>query len=304
VTDVLYITGMNRSGSTAFERFLAAHDGTVAAGEVSNLWLWGVDERLCSCGEPLDRCPFWGSVRSSAFGESGVPDEVAASAIRRYANRTRLVPLIHHPPRGMRDGLALVRSHLQRLYDAIAGAAQGRLVVDSSKYPTYAHLLSVTPGVRTAFVHLVRDSRAVAFSFGRRRARPEIHWTHMEMTTAPPAKAAAVWDVRFAASLALRRYAPTVQLRYEDFVADPSASAAHVRALLEGAGMTTLGPRREDADPRWYHSAQGNPVRFEKHFSIRADEEWRSAMSARNKLVVSALTAPFLALHRFGIGFA
>jgi hypothetical protein len=298
----LYITGMNRSGSTALERLLTAHEGMAAAGEVSNLWLWGVDDRLCSCGVPVSGCEFWTRVRASAFGATGVPHFAAAAIVRRYANRARLVPLLHHPTTRVRSDLATVAPDLRRLYDALDEAADGRVVIDSSKYPAYGHLL-VTAGVRAAFVHLVRDSRAVAHSFTRRRTRPEIHWKQVQMTTASPAKSAIAWDVRFAASAALRRSAPFVQLRYEDFAADPGAAAARIDRLLHDAGMPGLGPRGDDADPRFYHSVQGNPMRFDKPFRIRVDDEWRTTMRWPDKAIVTALTAPFLTVHHLRAGF-
>jgi hypothetical protein len=272
------------------------------AGEVAIPWLRGLDERLCSCGEPIDRCEFWTRVRTDAFGAAGSLDERATAVVRRYANRARSIPLLHRPTRRVRADVETVAPALRRLYDALGHAAGGRLVIDSSKYPGYGHLLTVA-GVHAVFVHLVRDSRAVAYSFTRPRPRPEIHWKRVEMTTRAPFKSAVVWDIRFAASAALRPYAPFVQLRYEDFVADPEAAAGRVDRALRDAGMQRLGRRNDDADLRYYHSVQGNPMRFEKPFRLRLDEEWRTAMRRSQKLVVGALTAPFLALHRARVGF-
>ncbi len=48
----------------------------------------------------------------------------------------------------------------------------GLVIIDSSKYATDCLLLSQPPGVRVHAIHLVRDSRAVAYSWQRRKPRP------------------------------------------------------------------------------------------------------------------------------------
>src|SRR5207249_8624923 len=107
--------------------------------------------------------------------------------------RIRYLPMIHHRflrTRSFRTGFDESRELLGRLYDGIANAAPGRLIVDSSKVPSSAHLLSTLPRVRAAYVHLVRDSRAVAYSQQRERVRPDIHWTRETMNRLPPFKSA------------------------------------------------------------------------------------------------------------------
>ena len=58
-----------------------------------------------------------------------------------------------------------------------------------------------------------------------------------------------------------------------------------------------------DADPDWYHSVHGNPMRFDGAFTIRPDVEWHDAMPATTKTLVTLLTQPFLSMHRLGVGF-
>ena len=87
MTDVLFIMGSGRSGSSALERFLAAHDGTVTVGEARAVWGRPFDERLCTCRVPVNACPFWSEVRRAIFGSLDEPDTSGAAAlmsIRRY----------------------------------------------------------------------------------------------------------------------------------------------------------------------------------------------------------------------------
>src|SRR4028119_1802817 len=56
---------------------------------------------------------------------------------------------------------------LERLYRAIQRVSGAGVIVDSSKRFSYAVLLSLLPFGDLRVVHLVRDSRAVAYSWAR-----------------------------------------------------------------------------------------------------------------------------------------
>ena len=114
-------------------------------------------------------------------------------------------------------------------------------IVDSSKDSTYALLLSTIEGLEVEIVHLVRDSRAVAFSWQRRRRRPEIVDREEYMPVIRPAGAAAGWSARNVSAEALRSFSSRyVRLRYEDLTADPDS------ALVGGARR----PRGRDRGER------------------------------------------------------
>src|ERR1051325_3979583 len=94
MVDVLFILGMGRSGSTALERLLAAHDGTVAIGEARSIWTRGFDdERLCSCRTPIAECTFWQSVRKNMNGD---PDPSTVEALTHHVDRMQFVPMMHY----------------------------------------------------------------------------------------------------------------------------------------------------------------------------------------------------------------
>ena len=291
MVDVLYILGTQRSGSTAFERFLVSHEGTVGIGEARSLWSQRSDRtRPCSCGRTVAECPFWTRVRIDAFGPSGDLDGETLRAVRQHVDRPQYVPMMHHPilrtPRFKRL-FPIAQDVVRRFYEAIARAAPGRVVIDSTKVPWYGHLLMTIPGVRVAFVHLVRDSRAVAFS--AQRARGDA-----------PLRTALAWDMKFvlAAVLPLYAKARVMHLRYEDFARNPVRSAVRVQELLDRSGMPLLGPRHDDVDREWYHVGVGNRMRYTPDFVIQPDEEWHSSFPVHHKALVGAVTLPFLAWRR------
>src|SRR4051794_6483600 len=174
---VLYIAGFPRSGSTLLERILGSEADFFSCGEVRRIWERGfLANELCSCGEPFLSCPFWTEVIDRAFGGPAEVDvQGMAAAIDGAQNRSARWALVARRSlrrAGTRRGL--FDQVLPTLYRAIADVSGRATLVDSSKDSTYGLILATTPAIDVEVIHLVRDSRAVAYSWQRRRRRPEI----------------------------------------------------------------------------------------------------------------------------------
>ncbi|MFV2019064.1 sulfotransferase family protein [Micromonospora sp. LOL_023] len=331
---VLYLAGSGRSGSTLITTILGQLDGCFAAGELRYLWQRGVlDNRPCGCGEPFDACPVWQAVladlsaagppaaaavdpstpaagRSAPTPGSCAPD--AAGIARRLRSRLRMrdLPALLRRAAGGRRAVAEHPDDLMiaGLYPAIARqAAHARIgdgpvvVVDSSKLPPYGALLRDLPGIDLRVLHLVRDPRATAFSWRRRRGLDGAD--DQKMMSRPPVwKAALLWRVWNAATSRLfesagpERY---LRIRYEDVVAEPAVQLRRIAAFagLDPAGLPLDPEGRVTLAPT--HSVAGNPGRHRTGaVAITDDAEWLQALSTRSYAVATAVTMP-LSL-RFG----
>ena len=310
MTTILYIAGTGRSGSTVLASVLGEVDGVFAAGEVRYLWQRGLLEgRLCGCGLPVRECPVWTGILKVAAERGASPRPEAMAALLRRAGRMRHLPgaligrrLLRRPASGSAE-LRGARGALGNLYAAIAEVTGSRVVLDSSKLPSYANLLRDTPGVDLRVVHLVRDPRGAAYSWASRKALADgAQQSHMEQIG--PLKSTLLWDVWNVAAASLlgggdSRY---LRLRYEDFVADPPAA---VRRILSSVGMdgTALPFDSEGGVTlRPNHSVAGNPDRL-RHgpIQLRADLRWRTSLPARSRRLVSALAAPLLPAFGYSI---
>ena len=302
---VLYIGGFGRSGSTLLERVLGQVPGTVAVGEMVHLLERGlVGDQDCGCGLPFHDCPFWSDVGAKAFGGW---DRVAGPdwmLLKRRVDRNRYVPLMIapiFPP--YRRLLALYTERLGRLYEAIAEVSGAEVIVDSSKHASTAFLLRRVHSVRLNVLHLVRDSRGVAYSWTKEVTRPEIHNTVALMPRFHPASAATHWfgyNVLF--ELLGLVGTPVRTLRYEDFLAAPVAETT--RAIA--ATGRTLGPddlaflSDRHVDLLTDHSVAGNPMRFRTgRIELRFDDAWRNKLSRYHRFTVTTITAPLLARYHY-----
>jgi hypothetical protein len=260
----------------------------------------GEGER-CGCGTVFAQCPFWQQAGKEAFGGWDEVETGRVAALRARVDRNRFIPRLASWPAGGKPDPALAEyvSYYARLYAAAAEVSGARLVIDSSKHPSLAHCLRQQGVVDLRVLHLVRDSRAVAYSWGRAVRRPDTD-RESYMTRYSPAVAAAQWNGQNAA-FHLLRGVPVMRLRYEDVVSAPEAAVrriAEFSGLPTPGGVTFLGPGWAELEPG--HSVSGNPMRFATgKITIRRDERWRTDLPPGPRREVTALTFPLLAAYGY-----
>ncbi|HYC54828.1 MAG TPA: sulfotransferase [Candidatus Binatia bacterium] len=301
---ILYVAGIGRNGGTILDRILGHVPGFVSTGELRFIWLKGVlRNELCNCGEPFRNCWFWKLVAERAFG--GMTPEDAR----------RLLELSEHLDRSRYAAQWLWRSHvepfaaraityaiaLRSLHDAIASVSDARVVVNSSKFAGYGFALIASRAAPVYVLHLIRDSRATAYSWSKKILKPEVQGEDAYMRQYRSASAAMQWNYRNATAELLRlRAAGYRRVRYEDFAAQP---AAVVTDIVEWLGEPSPGEPFVDAhtvELGETHTQSGNPSRFRSgRIDIVPDEEWRERMPLPNRALVTGLTAPWLARYGY-----
>jgi Sulfotransferase family len=306
---VIYLGGLGRSGTTLIERLLAELPGACSVGEIVHMWQRGVAEQeRCGCGEPFGQCPFWAQVGQAAFGGWGQLDVSRVSELRGAVDRSRHIPRLAGAtlPVGLRRDLDEYTGYYLRLYTAIGQVSGCPVVVDSSKHPSLAFCLRSRPELDLRVIHVVRDSRAVAYSWTKQVARPDSAAPTF-MATYSPAAAAGQWNAQNGAvQLLARRGVATLRVRYEDLVAAPEET---LTSMARFAGLPVGPPDLrflgQEAGARFArlragHSASGNPMRFTTgEIAIRPDESWRTQMPAAQRRAVTALTLPLLAHYGY-----
>ena len=277
---LIYVVGYGRSGSTVFERALAATIGGFRLGEMRHLWERGfLNGELCECGAPVPRCSFWAAVRER-LGLLDDPRELLR--LKDRVDRIRYIPFLNGSlpmPSTYRRRWQTWGRVIRGVYEAIAEVSRNRILLDSSKDPSYAYLLRSLFGPRVVFVHLVRRLPAVAHSWSRPKPRPEIHWTDALMPRYPLLRAASEWTVMnlLAAQLGNRNARGGVMVRYEDLLDNPRGTVLAVAARIGLPARSYVWHDRRTFDCGPGHTVSGNPVRFEPPVvTIRLDECWKS----------------------------
>jgi Sulfotransferase domain len=303
---VLYVAGVGRSGSTLLESLLGSLPGWIGVGETMHLPERGLrDDQRCGCGEVFSQCAFWGAVGGRAFGGWSSVDVDRWLELAGRVDRNRNLPLLLRPTMSKRF-LDEHRELVDRCGSVVVAAAReaaADVVVESSKHPSFGLVLGAHPELDVRVVHVVRDSRGVAYSWTKKIRRPEITDRVEYMPTYAPARIAGRWFAWNGAltAMASRTRRPTLRVRYEDFVRSPHSV---LRTIAEFAGrgvadeaigaLLTAGPNRGQ------HSVAGNPLRFaEGPVELRVDDQWRRDLPARQRRIVTTLTAPLLRLYGY-----
>jgi len=229
VVKVVAISGSGRSGSTLLGLILSQPEGVFNLGQTRDLWsAWSVDAP-CSCGHSLKCCPVYGELVPDVLTAAGFADARAArkaqSAFRKEAERAtdwsdtatrRSLAGKHHRFLTM----------LELLLQGIATRTGANRFVDSSKSPEMALAFDLTAGVELCVINLLRDPRAVACSWFRKKAGHYSVWKSMR-TWAARQRRLSGWSTALPGRF--------MQLRYEDF------SAAPCTVLSKVATFTGLG---------------------------------------------------------------
>jgi len=169
----------------------------------------------------------------------------------------------HHMGRPLKkvDTLAYLQTH-EELYRRILKKSKAQLVVDSTKNRDRVQLLAKSKHLKPTIIHLVRDGRAVTWSYMKKykKGLPSmLRWVTSNIR---------VEIVRRRTKL---KY---IFVRYEDLATQPEQTIKHiVNSLGFDFEPGMLNFRKGE-----HHQAGGNRMRFSKTSEIRPDTAWRTAM--------------------------
>jgi hypothetical protein len=298
---VLFIAGNGRSGSTILDVVLGQLDDFFAVGELRRIWDRGlIENRPCGCGKPFRQCATWGAILEEAFGSA---EDVAPKLIashRDMLTQTKHLPamLLGTPSPLRKREIKSFVAILDKLYRAIQTVTGARVIVDSSKWPMYAYMLDQTKCVDLHILHLVRDPRAVAFSWGRER----IFEGERTLPTQGALKSTFYWAswnpaIRY---LWNRSGSSYHFLKYESFIEQPEESLSEIIGFVGEAVSTTpfVGPSQVKLERT--HAVAGNIARLTAGpVDLRLDDEWKSKLSTPKKTLVTCLTWPLLKAYGY-----
>ena len=294
VPHLLLVAGSGRSGSTILDLALSKSLPGFSVGEFRWLWSRGLDDpRQCSCGSPIPDCSFWQAVSAELHDRTDVGPREWGAHLEAVLQRRRAAHRVAFDTHG-RLAQPLV-PFFSNVYDIIRANSRASVIIDSSKFFAFVSLAYAHTNLSPLVVHLVRDPRAVAYSWTRRRKRPDVTGRTAYMPRYPAWKVARSWVYQQLTILRLaRRWDHYLLLRYEDFSSRPEANIQAIRerlSLRHGQACST----------KTSHAVDGNPVRFSGSTlpPIRPDLEWLQRLPLSSRLLVTVLTAPLLSRFRY-----
>lgn len=282
---VLYIASVPKSGSTILGNILGELDGFFCCGELCFLEK-ALRGSHCGCGSYFGDCPLW----SEILGDGSDRLDLAELELDPRRFRARSLPVTSLAAvTGLQgsDARRYVRA-LARLYGRVEEATRCRVLVDTSKSPTYGYLLAGVPGIELYVVHLVRDPRATAFSWPPAPDECDDN----------PLLLGPIWTVWNAVMPILsRRAVRHCFVRYEDFVERPRETVLRLAALVGETADGVPFVTDDEVLLQPNHTISGNSNRFQTGVvPIRRDDRWRKAPTSVTSVITDLTTRPLRAL--------
>jgi hypothetical protein len=244
------------------------------------------------------------SVIEQAFGAVHRLDAPAILRMQRASCRVPTIPFMLCPRARTSEysqSLDAFKSLTNSLFSAIQAVSRAKVIVDSSKTPSQGYLLSIIPDISLHVIQLVRDSRAVAYSWQRIKNLPEDRGA---MVRIGPLQSAMDWNFRHLLVGMLKhanRVRSHIIVKYENFAGNPKEVLSSVLGCTQWAGNpdAIFASTNRVIRKVITHTIEGNPMKFQSgDIVLKPDDEWRRAMKWSDVAVVSAASAPYL--MRFG----
>jgi hypothetical protein len=294
---VLYIGGTGRTGSTLLDQLLGQFPGWFSAGELAFFWSRGIKEHaICACGTQVRNCVVWSDALTDDEGPVDTRADRMIAARKSFWSVHLPAMVIPGFARRRMSALCDFTETNERLYRRAAENRNSSVLIDSSKEPHYAYILREGTDLPISFLHLVRDPRAVGFSWLRRKQEAGLATGEFMEQRGPLVSSIYYLVSNIAAEVLWRKHDESYRfLRYEDFVADPSR-------ILDAIGTFVGNPiAAEDVirDSTFTigesHTSWGNPGRVGRtEVTIRADDSWKTGLSHWQKFALTACTLPVL----------
>lgn len=303
---VLYIAGFGRSGSTILDNVLAQVPGFLSVGELRFFWARGYEEnRICADGARFRDSGFWRQIVASAVGSAGEHEiDEYARLERQHGNSAgALIRLLMHGDIRNTESVRRYRQWLGRLYLEIKMLSGCHCIIDSSKFPVYGFLLQGVPEIELHVVHLVRDPRAVAYSWMRKKLQPDKGPGEF-VVRHNPLKSAMSWNLinRAAEKLANVVGERYHFVRYEDLVSSPRTT---IREVLSRVGTDDADcPVDEDGVVQVAPGLafSGNPGRFRGGtIQLRLDAEWQRCLPGYQYAAITAVNKGMLKQYGYEV---
>jgi hypothetical protein len=306
LTDIIYIAGYGRSGSTLLEKLLQCQPAIRATGELANYFtLYNSAASQCSCGEPIQNCVFWSRVAENLKSKGcptsnySVYDKIQKKCEAHWSHRGVLPPKKSH----YQAYAELMKSFFDAL-DQAMGTGEC-ILVDSSK-TAYARVrrpaaISALEKYSVRVIHLVRDCRGVAWSIKKglnRRleagmskearlpiTRAMIGWAHANITAG-----------KLKDHLGQENY---YLLRYEDLADSPVDAVKNLESFLginleESVTVAHKARQAEGVKLQPMHQLAGNRMRFNSKLTIAPDYQWQQKLDRLTANMIKYMLWPLM----------
>lgn len=280
---VLYVMGAARSGSTILDTALGNNKNVESVGELIKLPVNGWrNNEYCACGERVNSCVFWSEILQEWVKSTGISD------FEEFASLQHTMAKIWRPFREFEQpdlSSSVFRKFTEQtlaLYRVIHEISGKSLIVDSSKSPLQAYLMSLMPGIDLRIIHLIRDPRGVAWSMNKAYKKNEAKGVQSELKPNNTWYTAINWNRINNRCNWVRKQMKSessIIVNYEDFVSNPGKTLSRVSELVENDFSDVAEILDDHGSLVVGHTVAGNMLRMSGNVKLKIDTEWKQNLS-------------------------
>jgi len=260
---VVFILGSGHCGSTLLDLLLDSHSKIVGVGEIATL----TPNSLCACGQVAHECNFWNNIIN---WKGDYSFKIYRSKLNFLLSRNIFVsPQRPHKKISLNDYI----KKSEKVFAQILVNTGTRVIVDSSKNVNRAELLSKSKNIEPIFIHLVRDGRAVVWSYMKKYNK-----------FLPFAWKWAAENLKIEV-LKRRNQAKYIYINYSDLCRNPEKVLKRILNVLE----LKFEPQMLDFRKNKHHQIGGNRMKFSGSSQIKEDKEWRKKMPFSKRFIFNIL---------------
>ncbi|MFH1841350.1 MAG: sulfotransferase [Candidatus Nealsonbacteria bacterium] len=267
---VIYIVGSGHCGSTLLDLIMGAHSKIMGVGEFENYPVRSSEKEktICTCKKTLADCPFWNEVFKD------IPENQDFTAYRsKIKFLLGLKNFVDKRKFQKIDIEKYLKLH-EKVYGNILACSGKKIVLDSSKDSNRAELLLLSKKLDIILIHLVRNGKAVMWSYKRKYGgvfSPLIRWLGNNLKIEVLKKR--------------NKNAKIIFVRYKDLVRNPE------KELTRILGKTGLSfePGMLDFWSVEHHQVEGNRLRLRGDKEIKEDLAWKEKLPKSNIFIFNLL---------------
>jgi hypothetical protein len=290
-TNIIYLMGAGRSGTTALATFLGNSHNILSVGEMHQFFEHIEHNKPCSCGALLSECDVWSRVLArlphdyldnpGAY-KSFCDDFEYHKAVPKYLLRSFKSEDIHK-----------YTDINEIVFQAIEEEYQKSYILDSAKYIGRALGLSKSNKINIKIIYVIRDVRGVISSF-----------TKSVQTSRTPLSTIVYWTIVNIVAEFVYRVFPkgsVIKLKYEDLIDEPIREFERLEKFL---GIDLGDVKEKVIENQAFdmpHIIGGNRMKSNKQIYFRKDASWRDNFPRSKKWSYYLLASPLMLLNKFKI---
>lgn len=309
-TQVIYIMGAGRSGSSILGEAIGMLPRTLHLGEILGIFDYCLDKNekiVCSCGNFYEKCPFWNKLMVKTFGDEWKSVIIPFRVLGKLPTTKKILfEKIFH---GSVFSEINTMSRINFLLKNALSITNSEIIVDSSKSIPYAILMKNSPLFNIFLIHLVRDPRAVLYSWLHRPIQIyDEDQNKSILRTRTLIEGAFEWIYSDIGAHILRLFGyPFIEVLYEDFIKNPEEIIQNIMKAAKQQGIfleyseeiiNRLYNKKVDFQGHW---SGGNPRLKNKSGlnSIEIDNHWVSDRTIAERFLANLLFFPWLIYYGY-----